>query len=95
MSCENVFEMMKLLSVTDGTVFSGLTANACRAGAARYARIAQPAHAVALPRGVGATECVDPLPKYRRGTALPCFPLIDDSLPRGTHPGRELRLTQA
>ena len=33
--------------------------------------------------------------KHRRGTALPCFPLIDDGLSRGTHPGREPRLTQA
>ena len=46
-------------------------------------------------RVVGAAECFDPLPRYRRGTALPCFPLIDDGLPRGAHPGREPLLTQA
>ena len=49
----------------------------------------------ALPRVVSAAKYLDPLPKHRRGTALPCFPLIDDGLPRGTHPGREPRLTQA
>ena len=49
----------------------------------------------ARPRVIGTAECVDPLPKHRRRTALPGFPLIDDSLSRGAHPGRELRLTQA
>ena len=49
----------------------------------------------ARPRVIGTAECIDPLPKHRRRTAFPGFPLIDDGLSRGAHPGRELRLTQA
>ena len=61
----------------------------------RRSRTAGGATSTALPCVVGAAKYVDPLPKHRRGTALPCFPLIDDGLSRGTHPGREPRLTQA
>ena len=63
-------------------------------------RLARRSHRPALrarpryPASVGATECVDPLAKHGRGTALPCFPLIDDGLPRGAHARREPRLTQ-
>ena len=49
----------------------------------------------ARPRVIGTAECIDPLPKHRRRTAFPGFPLIDDGLSRGAHQGRELRLTQA
>ena len=71
--------------IAPGAVYSGRRRDRTRLTRMRRAR----------PRVIGTAECVDPLPKHRRRTALPGFPLIDDSLSRGAHPGREPRLTQA